>query len=100
MGTGIKKKRWRLAAGIDEKYNQFAKTLLTNPLVQALVINHACTEFLGLSLKEVKKRIQRHRLRKRRVDVEAPVALEKTELWRSIYRQTRKTGQWIDRMRL
>ena len=79
MGTGIKKERRRLAADIDERCDRLAKALLTNPSVQALVINHACTEFLGLPLEEVKKRIQRHSLKNRRVDVEAPVALEKTE---------------------
>ena len=79
MGTGIKKERRRLAANIDERCDRLAKALLTNPSVQALVINHACTEFLGLPLDEVKKRIQRHPLKQRRVDAEAPVALEKTE---------------------
>ena len=46
MGTGIKKERRRLAADIDEKCDRLAKALLTNSLVQALGINHACTEFL------------------------------------------------------
>ena len=72
MEIGIK----HLAAGIDENCVRLAKHLLTNPSVQALVINHACTEFLDLPLDEVKKRIQTKR---RRVDAEAPAALEKTE---------------------
>ena len=79
MGTGIKKERRRQATDIDEQCDRLAKALLTNPLVQAFVVNHACTEFLGLPIEEVKKRIQRHQMKQRRVDVEAPVALEKTE---------------------
>lgn len=76
MKIGIEKERQHFAADIDEKRARLAKALLTNPLVQAFVINHACTEFLDLPLDEVKKRIQTKR---RCVDAEAPVALEKTE---------------------
>ena len=75
MEIGMKKERQLLGADIDEKLDRLAKALLTNPLVQAFVINHACTEFLDLPFDEVKKRIQTKR---RRVDAEAPVALEKT----------------------
>ena len=44
MKIGIEKERQHFAADIDEKRARLAKALLTNPLVQAFVVNHACTE--------------------------------------------------------
>lgn len=79
MGTGIKKSRRRSAVDIDEECDRLSKTVLSDSSVLALVLHEVCTEFMTLSLREVKKRIERHRMKRRRVDAEAPVALEKTE---------------------
>ena len=70
----------RTAEGRAHKFHTSGRKIdFSSILVQAFVVNHTCSEFLGLPLDEVKKRIQRHQMKKRRVDVEAPVALEKTE---------------------